>query len=51
MLPLKEPGGSPLSFWRDAVPLVDGRRGYLQQLDDASRPLGPLRITQAFGCL
>jgi uncharacterized membrane protein len=36
-LAVEEPGPDqpPLSFWRDAVPLVDGRRGYLQQLDDA----------------
>lgn len=25
----------PAEFWRDAVPIVDARRGYLQQLDDA----------------
>ncbi|MGA7486645.1 MAG: DUF2254 domain-containing protein [Xanthobacteraceae bacterium] len=24
----------PATFWRDAVPVVDARRGYLQQLDD-----------------
>lgn len=25
----------PLSFWNDAAVILDGRRGYLQQLDDA----------------
>jgi uncharacterized membrane protein len=30
-----EPDQPPLSFWSDAAPLVDGRRGYLQQLDAA----------------
>jgi uncharacterized membrane protein len=36
-LTVEEPGpGRPtLSFWSDAVPVVDGRRGYLQQLDAA----------------
>ena len=28
-----EPDQPPLAFWSDAVPVVDGRRGYLQQLD------------------
>lgn len=34
-LPVGEPGPGqpPLGFWTDAVPVVDGRRGYLQQLD------------------
>ncbi len=28
------PDPPPVAFWQDAVPVTDGRRGYLQQLDD-----------------
>lgn len=31
----KPPAPTPLSFWKDAAVILDGRRGYLQQLDDA----------------
>ncbi|MCX5516754.1 DUF2254 domain-containing protein [Kaistia algarum] len=31
----QQPAAPPLSFWQDAVVVRDGRRGYLQQLDDA----------------
>ena len=31
----RQPEQPPLSFWSDAVPVADGRRGYLQQLDAA----------------
>lgn len=30
----KQPDPPPLSFWKDAAVILDGRRGYLQQLDD-----------------
>lgn len=30
-----QPAPPPLSFWKDAAVILDGRRGYLQQLDDA----------------
>jgi uncharacterized membrane protein len=29
-----QPAAPPLSFWKDAAVILDGRRGYLQQLDD-----------------
>lgn len=29
----KQPAPPPLSFWKDATVILDGRRGYLQQLD------------------
>ena len=31
----RQPAPPPLTFWRDAVPIADSRRGYLQQLDEA----------------
>ncbi len=31
----REPDAPPLSHWKDATAILDGRRGYLQQLDDA----------------
>jgi uncharacterized membrane protein len=31
----KQPEQPPDIFWRDAVPVADSRRGYLQQLDEA----------------
>ena len=30
----KQPAPPPLSFWKDAAVILDGRRGYLQQLDE-----------------
>lgn len=30
----RQPDPPPLSFWRDATPIADSRRGYLQQLDE-----------------
>lgn len=30
----KQPAPPPLSFWKDAAVIRDGRRGYLQQLDE-----------------
>ncbi|MFA5898258.1 MAG: DUF2254 domain-containing protein [Hyphomicrobium sp.] len=30
----KHPQAPPASFWSDAVPIIDKRRGYLQQFDD-----------------
>lgn len=30
----EQPTAPPLSFWSDAIVILDGRRGYLQQLDD-----------------
>lgn len=29
----REPAPPPVAFWRDATPVLDSRRGYLQQLD------------------
>jgi uncharacterized membrane protein len=31
---VRQPAPPPVSFWREAEPLADSRRGYLQQLDD-----------------
>jgi uncharacterized membrane protein len=30
----RQPEPPPLAFWRDATPIADARRGYLQQLDE-----------------
>lgn len=30
----RQPDPPPLTFWRDATPITDARRGYLQQLDE-----------------
>ncbi|QPC95383.1 DUF2254 domain-containing protein [Mesorhizobium sp. INR15] len=30
----RQPSPPPLSFWKEAAVILDGRRGYLQQLDD-----------------
>lgn len=30
----RQPEPPPLTFWRDATPITDARRGYLQQLDE-----------------
>lgn len=30
----EQPAAPPSSYWRDAVPVVDSRRGYLQHLDE-----------------